>query len=66
MATYKEIQKKYKEKFNRTCKTCWIADVKERCGLSIKPTHKNERVVPCPEDKVEKVKEIFKEFGMLE
>jgi len=26
--TYREIQERYKKEFNRTIKTCWIADIK--------------------------------------
>ena len=34
MATYKEIQAYVKEKYGFQPKTCWIAHMKEVCGIS--------------------------------
>jgi len=34
MATYKEVQEYIKKKYGFIVKTCWIAHVKEMCGLN--------------------------------
>lgn len=69
MATYKEIQTYVKETYGTTIKTCWIADMKEKCGLpkKIAPNRIStySKVYPCPEDKAELIKEAFKHFGMI-
>ncbi len=50
---YLEIQKKYREQFNVTVKTCWIADVKRELGLITRIAHnrinKDKVKYPCPE-----------------
>ena len=33
---YKKIITYIKEKYHCTVKTCWIADMKERCGLPVR------------------------------
>ena len=49
--TYKEIQDCYYEQFNKTLKTCWIADVKREMGLTTRVAYNRidpERVKhPC-------------------
>jgi len=69
MATYKEIQDYVKEKRGVTVKTCWIADVKEMCGLNprIAPNRcsPTKRKNPCPPSKVAIIREAFKFFGMI-
>lgn len=50
-------------------KTCWLADVKEQYGLNLKKAHNREsaeyRQNPCPSEKVESIKEAFKNFDMI-
>ena len=69
MATYKQIQDYVKEKHGFVIKTCWIADVKEQCGLNLKKAHNREsaeyRQNPCPSEKVESIKEAFKNLDMI-
>lgn len=69
MATYKEIQEYIKVTYGSTIKTCWIAHMKELCGLkrkdAINRKDTNKRVYPCPEDKQEFIREAFKHFDML-
>lgn len=69
MATYKQIQDWVKTNFGFTPKTCWIAHVKEICGLEPRkaPNRLNEakRANPCPSGKVEAIKQAFKHFGMI-
>jgi len=63
--TYKQIQKYYKDHFNKTIKTCWIADVRRELGLPTRSAYnrKNQDFViyPCPEGEVKKrIKTIIK------
>jgi len=66
-ATYLEIQEYVKKRHSRTVKSCWIAHAKEICGLNPKRSHrrKGKRRVPCPDEKLEWIKESFKHFGMI-
>jgi len=68
MATYKQIQEWVKKKYGFTPKTCWIADVKEQCGLKVRKAWNrqgNKRMVPCPKRKVKEIKAAFRHFGMI-
>lgn len=69
MATYKEIQNYIKEKYDVVIKTCWIAHMKEQCGLPLRksPNRKdsNKREYPCPDNKREMIIEAFENFNML-
>jgi hypothetical protein len=64
MASYKEIQRYVKANSGFTPKTCWIAHVKEICGLAVKRAwnRSGARMVPCPQDKVAPIKEAFRHF----
>ncbi len=69
MATYKEIQEDVRKRCGISIKTCWIADVKRRHGLTTriapnridpaKPKH------PCPDRLIPIVKESLNRFGCL-
>jgi hypothetical protein len=69
MATYKEIQSWIKKNYGFTVKTCWIAHVKEMCGVQPKkaPNRIDEatRANPCPQNKVEPIKQALKHFEMM-
>lgn len=69
MATYGEIQDYIKSKYGCTVKSCWIAHVKEMVGLDVKISPRrediNKRKVPCPESKIEPIKDAFRHFGMI-
>ncbi len=68
MATYSDIQRWIKEKYGYTVKTCWIADVKEQCGILTRQAYNRQskcRVHPCPENKREAIIKAFKYFGMI-
>ena len=67
MATYKEIQIYVKNKHGFTPKTCWIANVKELCGLPMKDAwnRSGQRTNPCPSDKIKCIKNAFKHFKMI-
>ena len=69
MTTYREIQDYARKKYGITIKPCWIADVKELCGLNPKIALNRSSLLkrknPCPRKKVAIVKEAFKYFGMI-
>ena len=68
MATYRELQKWIKDQHGFSAKTCWIAHAKELNGLS-RGTATNrqseQRVYPCPSDKLTAIIAAFKHFEML-
>lgn len=69
MATYGEIQEYVKDKYGYTVKTCWIAHAKEILGMPLKVANNRissgSRKHPCPENKLEVIKEAFIHFNML-
>ncbi|MEW5937150.1 MAG: hypothetical protein AB1665_04950 [Candidatus Thermoplasmatota archaeon] len=69
MATYKQIQDWIRRNYGYTVKTCWIAHVKEICGLELRNApnryDENIRTNPCPSEKIEPIKQAFKHFGMI-
>ena len=67
MAIYKQIQANVKHKYGFVPKTCWIAHVKEICGLPLKKAwnRKGERINPCPSGKIEFIKDAFRHFKMI-
>lgn len=69
MATYKQIQEYIKQKHGYTVKSCWIAHMKEVCGLKpkISPNRfsPNSRVHPCPQEKQDDLKQAFQHFNMI-
>ena len=69
MATYKQIQDYIEGKHGFTVKSCWIAHMKEICGLSVKVSPRrydeNVRQKPCPESKKAAIEEAFQHFGMI-
>ena len=69
MATYKEIQDYVKNKYGYSVKTCWIAHMKEKCGLPRKNAHNRfdpaKRVNPCPKNKEDAIKSAFIYFNMI-
>ena len=69
MATYSEIQDWIKSSYGYTVKTCWIAHVKEMCGLEPRKApnrfYENRRLNPCPPNKVEAIKQAFRHFWMI-
>jgi hypothetical protein len=69
VATYSEIQDYVKSKHGFIPKTCWIAHMKETCGIPVKQAHNrrstDKRVVPCPPEKKKAIKEAFIHFKMI-
>lgn len=68
MATYKQIQEWVKSEYDFVPKTCWIADVKHKCGLPMRkaPNRKGEDPVhPCPKAKEGPILAALRHFGMI-
>lgn len=67
MTTYEDIQSYVKRTYGFIPKTCWIAHVKEICGLPVRKAWNRlgERSNPCPPDKIRFIKDAFKHFGMI-
>lgn len=69
MATYKEIQAYVKEKYGFLPKTCWIAHMKEVCGIPVKNAPNrispDNREKPCTPEKMEYIKDVFTHFDMI-
>jgi len=68
MATYAQIQAHVRELTGRVPKTCWIADIKARHGLTsrIAPNRRGlDRLYPCPSDMVEPIEAVLRRDGTL-
>lgn len=68
MATYKEIQAWVKQNYGFVPETCWIADVKNQCGLSMREAPNRigiSRVKPCPPEKIGAIRAALRHFGMI-
>ncbi len=69
MVTYKKIQEYIKTNYGFSVKTCWIAHVKEICGLELRKApnryDERERTNPCPQGKIEPIKQAFRYFEMM-
>ena len=66
--TYAKMQEYVKQKYGFSPKSCWIADVKELCGLTVRKGWNRvgkQRMHPCPKDKFEAIKEALNHFGLL-
>lgn len=69
MATYKQIQFWVKQKYGFVPKTCWIADVKNQCGLPMRiaPNRKGaKREYPCPPEKTVAIIAALRYFEMID
>ncbi|HEY5156701.1 MAG TPA: RNA methyltransferase [Anaerolineales bacterium] len=68
MATYVQIQEWVAQHYGFVPKTCWIADIKGKSGLSMRkaPNRKSaNRVYPCPSEKESAIFAALKHFGMI-
>jgi hypothetical protein len=69
MATYRQIQRRVRRKNGVSIKTCWIAHVKEKCGLHLRRASNRisptRRAQPCPASKVKVIKKAFRHFGII-
>ena len=63
--SYKQISSQYKILYNKTIKTCWIADAKRSIGLPVKTSKnridKDSIQNPCPSEGIkEKIIDIIR------
>jgi len=69
MATYKQIQDYVKNKHGYIPKSCWIAHVKEICGLNPKTATNRQagvgRAHPCPKNKQDDLRQAFLHFELI-
>jgi len=69
MATYEEIQAYVKKEYGFAPKPCWIAHMKEICGLPVRQAPNrhsaDKRKVPCPSEKRDAIKKAFAHFNMI-
>lgn len=69
MATYKEIQAYVRANYGYNPKTCWIAHVKELCGLPVRTApnrwNANGRQLPCPVEKQGDIRQALEHFHMI-
>lgn len=68
MATIKEIQAFVKENYGFKPKSCWIAHVKELCGIEVRRAWNRqgeERLNPCPPEKRQAIEEALRHFEMI-
>lgn len=66
--TYKQIQAEYRQRYGRTVKTCWIADVKRKHGKTtrVAPNRAGEEPQePCPAHIFPKLEELMNELGVV-
>lgn len=67
--TVKNIQEFVKSRHGYSTKSCWIADVKAQCGINVKPAWNrkslDKRLVPCPQDKIEDIKEALRFYSLI-
>jgi len=68
--TNKDIINYVKSNFGYKPESCWIAHVKEICGIHVKIAHnrisKDKRKVSCPENKINDIKKALLYFRLIE
>ena len=66
MATYKQIQNFVQEHHCVNVQTCWIAHMKEKCGLPRRKApnriSEDSRVKPCPPEYEKYIEDAYKHF----
>ena len=67
MVTYKDIQDKIREQYNFVPQSCWIAHVKEMCGVKIRKVHNRHgrRKKPCPDKYVDNIRKVLIELNVV-
>ena len=65
MATYRDIQEFVKKRHGIVAQTCWIAHVKELCGLPRRSSRTTQRIKPCPPQWRPAIEEAMLHFGWL-
>lgn len=69
MASYDEIKDYCYENYGFIPKSCWIADMKQKCGIPVRisPQRKtpDSPAYPCPQNRQKAIIEAFQHFKML-
>lgn len=66
MPTYPAIQATIVSAGGRSVKTCWIAHVKEQCGIPMGPSRRTgPRKHPCPPSAFPRIISAFRTLGMI-
>jgi len=68
MATYRQIQDYIKKNHGYIPKTCWIAHMKEVCGLNPKTAANRRssiRMYPCPPERQGDLRKAFEHFKLV-
>ena len=64
-----DIQNYVKVHFDYEPKSCWIADVKSKSGMTVKPAWNRqslkERFNPCPIGKIEDIREALRYYSLI-
>lgn len=65
--TYKNISEWIKQKYGIVVKTCYIAHVKEMCGIDTRKVWNRcgDRVYTCPTEYVSMIKNAFRHFDLI-
>ncbi len=65
--TYKNMKAWIELKYGIVVKTCYIAHVKELCGIQTRNVWNRcgDRIYTCPEDYVHMIKDAFRHFGLI-
>jgi len=66
--TYEQIQTECRQRYDRTVKTCWIADVKRKHGKTTRIAPNRAGAIPqepCPPHIFPKLEALMKELGVI-
>lgn len=70
MASYDEIKDYVYEKYGFVPKSCWIADMKDACGIPVRMSAQRkspeQRNYPCPQGKRQAIEDAFRHFHMID
>ncbi|MET3229441.1 UNVERIFIED_ORG: hypothetical protein ABIC54_001615 [Burkholderia sp. 1263] len=62
---YIDLQLLVRRTHNRVMQSCWIADVKEKNGLSLRSRRSVPRVKPCPDEWRPVIEDAMRTLGWL-
>jgi hypothetical protein len=68
MGIYERTQRDVKKHDGFVPKSCWIAHMKEECGLPVKKAWNRNgkaRIVPCPPKNKKAIRDSFKRQGLI-
>ena len=66
--TYKKVQAAYEQRYGKSVKTCWIADIKREFDPAMKQAWNRQSNIPtnpCPDNVYANLKTIMSECGMI-